>query len=215
MGFNRLYFVYIDLKTGNQTKAFYPAIEDFSYTYTGMMYDPSKRAYYWNYFTKDHKSHMALVEDPAAPMKPAFGEMDFPQGALSGNVSFTMPEKTNGGEALTGDLQWILSVDGNDVASGSGKPGEKVSAPVKDLTTGEHLFSVSVKSGEVYRLHGHCNRHRQRRIVGSRIQQIPHRQASVAPAHPHPRPSAGQPLHSRGHRRKRQRMGIQQRRTRA
>ena len=140
MGFNRLYFVYIDLKTGNQTKAFYPAIEDFSYTYTGMMYDPSKRAYYWNYFTKDHKSHMALVditnkkvtnvcdytdmtqfsfmvpisgnEDPAAPMKPAFGEMDFPQGALSGNVSFTMPEKTNGGEALTGDLQWILSVDG-------------------------------------------------------------------------------------------------------
>lgn len=180
VGFNRLYFVYIDLKTGNQTKAFYPAIEDFSYTYTGMMYDPSKRAYYWNYFTKDHKSHMALVditnkkvtnvcdytdmtqfsfmvpisgnEDPAAPMKPAFGEMDFPQGALSGNVSFTMPEKTNGGEALTGDLQWILSVDGNDVASGSGKPGEKVSAPVKDLTTGEHLFSVSVKSGEVYSL---------------------------------------------------------------
>lgn len=172
VGFNRTYFVYIDLKTGIQTVAYYPQLSEFLFTYTGLMYDVNKRAYYWNYFTKDNKSHMALVditnkkvstvcdytdmtqfsfmvpmsgnEDPAAPAKPVFGKADFPMGALSGSISFTLPEKTNGGDKISGELQWSVSVDGTDCASGKGNAGETVTVPVNDLSTGEHLFTLSV-----------------------------------------------------------------------
>lgn len=173
VGFNRKYFVYIDKQTGVQTNAYYPELTNHMYVYTGMMYDPYKRAYYWNYFTSDNNSHMALVdiankrmttvcdytdmtqysfmvpmagaEDPAAPARPVFGKFDFPEGALSGNITFTLPDKNNAGDPISGEMQWTLSVDGKDVANGKGMPGAEVTQNVADLSTGDHVFTLVVK----------------------------------------------------------------------
>lgn len=177
VGFNRQYFVYIDTKTGQQTRAWYPAVSDYQFSYTGLTYDMTQRAYYWNYFTKDNRSHLALVDitgkkmttvrdyddmtnfsclmpmerkaDPEAPAKAEFSEISFPNGALSGNVSFTLPEKTNAGEAIKGEIDWTLSIDGNEVKSGKGTAGAAETVEVKDLTTGEHVFMLTVKIGDI------------------------------------------------------------------
>lgn len=171
VGFNRVSFVYVDRQTGLQTQAYNPNLNNFMFTYTGLMYDQYKRAYYWSYFTNDNKSHLALVDlnskrldivrdytdmtqfsfmvpmtdsnDTAAPEKPLLGEIDFPKGALSGTVTFSLPAKTNGGDAVSGNVDWTLWIDGSNVAKGVGNAGTAVSERVENLTAGEHLFMVS------------------------------------------------------------------------
>lgn len=175
VGFNRTYFVYIDPATGTQTTAYYPALSNYQSTYTGMMYDLSKRAYYWNYFTKDDVSHMALVDiagkkmtnvcdytdmtqfsfmvpmgeklNPLAPAAPEVTALDFSRASLSGNISFKLPAKTNGGNPLNGDVNWTLTIDGLEVKSDKGAPGSSVTAPVNVQAAGEHIFAVTAKTG--------------------------------------------------------------------
>ena len=69
VGFNRVSFVYIDPATGVQTEVYKEPVADYQYSYTGLVYDPRERGYYWNYFTKDNVSHMALVDLTAKTIK--------------------------------------------------------------------------------------------------------------------------------------------------
>lgn len=67
---------------------------------------------------------------------------DFPKGALSGHVNFTLPAKTQGGTLLTGSVGYTLRANGDDaVVNGSGAPGENVSV---SLTLKNGFQTVSV-----------------------------------------------------------------------
>ena len=72
----------------------------------------------------------AAAED-GAPAKIEGMSSNFEGPSLTGTVSFTLPDKTFAGGELTGEMTWTLTSDGNEVATGKGKPGESVT---KELT---------------------------------------------------------------------------------
>lgn len=70
-------------------------------------------------------------------------KIDFVQNSLSGTVSFKLPTLTVGGADLTGEVEYTVNVDNEEVASGAGSVGESVNVPLT-LTEGEHVLTISV-----------------------------------------------------------------------
>lgn len=77
----------------------------------------------------------------AAPAKAENLTASFPDGALSGTLSFDVPAKTYGGQNLTGDVSYTVSVDGEKVKEGAAAAGAKTDCPL-DVTEGSHKFVV-------------------------------------------------------------------------
>lgn len=67
--------------------------------------------------------------------------VDFPQGSLSGNMTFTMPATTYGGQTLSGALTYIVSIDGTKAKEGTANAGSDVTVPL-ETTNGFHRFEA-------------------------------------------------------------------------
>ena len=72
---------------------------------------------------------------------------DFANGKLTGKINFTAPEKTYGGQTLTGDLTYKILVDGVENMEGSTQAGKATTAEVT-TTQGLHDFAVIVINAE-------------------------------------------------------------------
>ncbi|MFC2381232.1 MAG: choice-of-anchor J domain-containing protein [Prevotella nigrescens] len=72
---------------------------------------------------------------------------DFANGKLTGKINFTAPEKTYGGQTLTGDLTYKVLVDGAENMQGSTQAGKATTAEVT-TTQGLHDFAVVVSNAE-------------------------------------------------------------------
>ena len=72
---------------------------------------------------------------------------DFANGKLTGKINFTAPEKTYGGQTLTGDLTYKVLVDGVENMQGSTQAGKATIAEVT-TTQGLHDFAVIVSNAE-------------------------------------------------------------------
>ncbi|WP_278694881.1 choice-of-anchor J domain-containing protein [Prevotella nigrescens] len=72
---------------------------------------------------------------------------DFANGELTGKINFTAPEKTYGGQTLTGDLTYKVLVDGVENMQGSTQAGKATTAEVT-TTQGMHDFAVVVSNAE-------------------------------------------------------------------
>lgn len=72
---------------------------------------------------------------------------DFANGKLTGKINFTAPEKTYGGQTLTGDLTYKVLVDGVENMQGSTQAGKATTAEVT-TTQGLHDFVVIVSNAE-------------------------------------------------------------------
>jgi hypothetical protein len=72
---------------------------------------------------------------------------DFANGELTGKINFTAPEKTYGGQTLTGDLTYKVLVDGVENMQGSTQAGKATIAEVT-TTQGLHDFAVIVINAE-------------------------------------------------------------------
>ena len=72
---------------------------------------------------------------------------DFANGKLMGKINFTAPEKTYGGQTLTGDLTYKVLVDGVENMQGSTQAGKATTAEVT-TTQGLHDFAVIVSNAE-------------------------------------------------------------------
>lgn len=79
------------------------------------------------------------------PAKVSDLTFDFPNGSLTGTVSFTLPTKSSLGENLPNtDLTWTL-IAGDKTFTGTGRPGTTVSQQMT-LTKGETTFTVTTSS---------------------------------------------------------------------
>lgn len=72
---------------------------------------------------------------------------DFANGKLTGKINFTAPEKTYGGQTLTGELTYKVLVDGVENMEGSTQAGKATTAEVT-TTQGLHDFAVIVSNAE-------------------------------------------------------------------
>ena len=87
------------------------------------------------------------IADEDAPDTPSTLTLDFPQGALTGNVSFTAPRKTYGGKNLSGSLTYEVMLDGEVKATGNTTAGASVNASLT-ATRGTHTVSVAVSNSK-------------------------------------------------------------------
>lgn len=95
------------------------------------------------YFTTDK---VVVGGQPSAPQ---LTSVNFAQGALSGDVQFTLPTTDVDGASLTGSLTWTVTVDDNAVKTGSDIPGASVTAHVGTLTEGNHTFAVMASANGI------------------------------------------------------------------
>lgn len=69
-------------------------------------------------------------------------------GTLEADLEFTLPSKTLSGDVLSGEIEYVVSMDYNPYATGKGTAGEKISVPVKVETSGSHYFDVVCSNAE-------------------------------------------------------------------
>ncbi len=87
--------------------------------------------------------------DPAAPARVSALRFEpSTPGSLAGNLTFGMPELTNGGAQLQGELMAEVKVDGAEISVLRGAPGASMSVPLT-LEAGQRTITVAVKSGEL------------------------------------------------------------------
>ncbi len=137
---------------------------------TGMVYVPSLDVLLWDAYFKDTSTSFIAIDienkkaqvlsksrgaeiyafllttepnaKPNAPATPVINSCDFTGSSLSGTISCTMPAKTQEGTALSGDLDWIVLVDGVKYSEGTATAGSTVTIPLSDISNGNRTFSV-------------------------------------------------------------------------
>ena len=65
------------------------------------------------------------------PPKPLTSPQNSSDGALNGTVTFTIPDKTFGGNTLEGDIKYLVRANGSLFAQGTASPGTKIEADGK------------------------------------------------------------------------------------
>lgn len=87
----------------------------------------------------EQTAHTATAPQVVKDLVPTF------EGAsLSGTVNFTLPSLDTNGNPLSGTVNYAVSVDGKEVAKGSGEPGEAVAPAVTVEKAGIVRFVVNV-----------------------------------------------------------------------
>lgn len=89
---------------------------------------------------------VAPAAEQGAPAAVTDLAADFPEGALSGNVSFKLPATLFDGSAATGTLSYKVLANGQQVADGTGAAGADVTAPVTVEEAGEYTIVVTASN---------------------------------------------------------------------
>lgn len=88
--------------------------------------------------------------EPDAPKSPEFTGSSFVGGASTGTITFRQPSALNNGTAITGDVNYTVTVNGNTIASGKGTAGSEVTVEVGEsagLTQGYATFRINAEKG--------------------------------------------------------------------
>lgn len=86
---------------------------------------------------------------PAAPAKAKFKSCNFVTTATDGSLDWTMPSQSVDGKPLSGDIAYILYVDGLQKAEGTAAPGSDVNVAVSGLSNAGHVFSLVCSAGDL------------------------------------------------------------------
>ncbi len=81
-----------------------------------------------------------------APAKVKDFSLAYPQGATSGNITFTLPSTSVGGKTITGELTYHILIDDNTALSGKGQAGAKVSVSHEFSGSSLHSFTLTAEN---------------------------------------------------------------------
>lgn len=103
------------------------------------LYDFENNEEFYFFITTDKKA------DGKSPAVATVGEVNFPDGATSGSISFVTPTQLSDGTPIASDasMRYQSFLDGSDYTSGAVKPGETITLEFIDLTEEVHNFSFS------------------------------------------------------------------------
>ena len=82
-----------------------------------------------------------FIPEDAAPKAVTGLAADFPNGALTGKITFVLPTQTVNGESITGVVGYEILIDGQSVATGQGEAGQSVAEEVT-VEPGSHKIKV-------------------------------------------------------------------------
>ncbi len=88
----------------------------------------------------------ALYAKDNAPAAVKSFNLSYPSGAVNGNITFTLPNKTASGAALSGQLTYHVLIDENKTLTGTGVAGQSVSVAYTFSQSDMHVFSVSAEN---------------------------------------------------------------------
>lgn len=162
----------IDKATGTKTLIDYMGVVPSTFRQSAT-YDPKNKKIYWAAFRNDYTSGIYEIdptdararliaelpdsmeisclyipkEEAADDAPAAVSDLaaQFDGGNLTGHVTFTMPENTYAGDALTGNLTYLVVANGDTIATGTAQAGEKMTVPVT-VTNGINELSVFTKN---------------------------------------------------------------------
>ncbi len=92
---------------------------------------------------------MYIESNPVAEQAPGMAEnlnASFPEGSLSGSVSFTIPATLNDGSEATGNADWSVTLNDEELASGQAAYGSEVNAEVTVAEGGQKSFVVQLSN---------------------------------------------------------------------
>lgn len=103
------------------------------------LYDFDNDEEFYFFITTDKKA------DGKAPAVASVGEVNFPNGATSGSISFVTPTKLADGSDIPAgaSLRYQAFLDGADYSGGSAKPGETITLEFIELPEEVHNFSFT------------------------------------------------------------------------
>lgn len=81
--------------------------------------------------------------NPDVPAKPELVENKFLNGSTTGSLVYKISDKFEDGKAITGELTYICTVDGENPQNGKGNAGTNATVNFTNLTTGFHSFDFS------------------------------------------------------------------------
>lgn len=90
--------------------------------------------------------HFPPFTSDLSPDYPQNVNINFEGGALSGEVSFTMPSTYINGETASGSASYSVTVDFRQAATGTAAYGAEVTVPVEVESGGMHTFNVTVSN---------------------------------------------------------------------
>jgi hypothetical protein len=93
----------------------------------------------------------ALYAEPAAADEGAPAEatnlaLSFNADALTGKFSFDVPAVDNTGATITGNVNYIVNIDGTDAATGTAEAGTTATVDVTVASAGVHSFNVRLSN---------------------------------------------------------------------
>lgn len=97
----------------------------------------------FSYNTQIAMLRVAIPE--AEDQAPAAAEdfaVNYETGSFEGTATFTIPSTTYSGEALTGTVNWTISVGDETIAAGVASPSENVTTPVTMTASGSYTFTL-------------------------------------------------------------------------
>ncbi len=94
---------------------------------------------------------VAIYMNPATPAADAPDKINsltlsFVDDQLSGTVNFTVPTTTASGNELTGNVDYVVTVDGEQLDTGTATAGQQVAATVTLANAGFHYFVVKLSN---------------------------------------------------------------------
>jgi hypothetical protein len=80
--------------------------------------------------------------DDAAPAAVSNLKANFDKDSFEGNVTFTLPNQTFSGETISDALQYEITLNEVSYTTGTGNPGEEITAPISVTSAGEYRIAV-------------------------------------------------------------------------
>lgn len=90
------------------------------------------------------------VISQSAPQAATFIKSNFPEGALLGSMRYKLASATVEGTPILGNVNYVLRVDGVEVARGTAPAGSEIDVKVPALENGFHKFVMRLGLGDSY-----------------------------------------------------------------